>query len=285
MSNGSSLLKAIYKDTASAVSSGAFMLKHLKGEDAYMLNNYNIFFDTNKRQEDSNTKLFIKFLEIKPQKAYTTSLLTDKTLLTSALPYLVRDFKANVVNLSYSEILETMHCRNRNLNQTYSYKIFTSQDESIRINKPQFGKTIPVTLIKIPVNYTEDSTNNLFKLRYNDQNSKVASRNMVKVPYFVFKQVKYKARTGFTSSHLMQNSDETSSIVKKSFSLHNQYSVEHENVINPRRHYRMLKKNRVRSEVMPVIVSKRLLRVKRTLVIPTHINITAITNSYDVVHS
>jgi heme/copper-type cytochrome/quinol oxidase subunit 2 len=28
-----------------------------------------------------------------------------------------------------------------------------------------------------------------------------------------------------------------------------------------------------------------LLRVKRTLVVPTHINITAITNSYDVVHS
>lgn len=36
---------------------------------------------------------------------------------------------------------------------------------------------------------------------------------------------------------------------------------------------------------MPVSLSRRLLRTKKTLVIPAHVNLTVITNSYDVVHS
>ncbi len=43
--------------------------------------------------------------------------------------------------------------------------------------------------------------------------------------------------------------------------------------------------NRHRSELVPVNLARRLLRTKRTLVLPAHTNITLITNSYDVVHS
>lgn len=46
-----------------------------------------------------------------------------------------------------------------------------------------------------------------------------------------------------------------------------------------------IKYNRHRSELVPVNLARRLLRTKRTLVLPAHVNITAITNSYDVVHS
>jgi len=49
--------------------------------------------------------------------------------------------------------------------------------------------------------------------------------------------------------------------------------------------YRLFKKNKVRNDNVGVLFSKRLLRVKRTLVLPAHVNITAITNSYDVCHS
>jgi len=108
---------------------------------------------------------------------------------------------------------------------------------------------------------------------------------MIKVPYFVFKQVRYKRRkSAFATAHIFYDSLGNEKSIKKNFSLNNQYSIE-QDVKNPTRYYRMFKKNRVRSENMPVVVAKRLLRVKRTLVIPTHINITAITNSYDVVHS
>lgn len=42
---------------------------------------------------------------------------------------------------------------------------------------------------------------------------------------------------------------------------------------------------RQRSELVPVNLARRLLRTKRTLVLPAHVNLTVITNSYDVVHS
>lgn len=50
-------------------------------------------------------------------------------------------------------------------------------------------------------------------------------------------------------------------------------------------YYKGLKVNKHRSETIPVVLARRLLRTKRTLVLPAHVNITVITNSYDVVHS
>lgn len=54
------------------------------------------------------------------------------------------------------------------------------------------------------------------------------------------------------------------------------------NVFN---YQKSIKFNRHRSELVPVSLARRLLRTKRTLVLPAHTNITVITNSYDVVHS
>ena len=53
----------------------------------------------------------------------------------------------------------------------------------------------------------------------------------------------------------------------------------------PTKLYRAMKKNKVRHEDMPVQLSRRLLRTKKTLVLPAHVNVTVVTNSYDVVHS
>lgn len=49
--------------------------------------------------------------------------------------------------------------------------------------------------------------------------------------------------------------------------------------------YQGVKFNKQRSELVPVTLARRLLRTKRTLVLPAHVNLTVITNSYDVVHS
>lgn len=49
--------------------------------------------------------------------------------------------------------------------------------------------------------------------------------------------------------------------------------------------YTAIKNNKYKNELIPVTLARRLLRTKRTLVLPAHINITLITNSYDVVHS
>lgn len=55
--------------------------------------------------------------------------------------------------------------------------------------------------------------------------------------------------------------------------------------LEPTKLYRAMKKNKIRHEDMPVQLSRRLLRTKKTLVLPAHVNLTVITNSYDVVHS
>ena len=49
--------------------------------------------------------------------------------------------------------------------------------------------------------------------------------------------------------------------------------------------YTAIKNNKYKNELMPVTLARRLLRTKRTLVLPAHINMTLITNSYDVIHS
>ena len=50
-------------------------------------------------------------------------------------------------------------------------------------------------------------------------------------------------------------------------------------------YHNSIKYNKHKNELVPVNLARRLLRVKRTLVLPAHVNITLISNSYDVVHS
>jgi hypothetical protein len=49
--------------------------------------------------------------------------------------------------------------------------------------------------------------------------------------------------------------------------------------------YKLIKKNKNRGDLISVTLARRLLRTKKTLVLPAHVNITLITNSYDIVHS
>lgn len=50
-------------------------------------------------------------------------------------------------------------------------------------------------------------------------------------------------------------------------------------------HYQIFKKSKHRSEDIKLPFNKRLLRTKRIVVLPAHVNLTIITNSFDVVHS
>jgi heme/copper-type cytochrome/quinol oxidase subunit 2 len=49
--------------------------------------------------------------------------------------------------------------------------------------------------------------------------------------------------------------------------------------------YKRLKKQKIRDESTNILLSRRLLRTRRTLVLPAHTNLTLITNSFDVIHS
>lgn len=62
-------------------------------------------------------------------------------------------------------------------------------------------------------------------------------------------------------------------------------SIIEENYGNPTRQYRMVKKAKSRLDTTRITGWNRLLRSRRVLVLPAHVNITVITNSFDVVHS
>jgi hypothetical protein len=49
--------------------------------------------------------------------------------------------------------------------------------------------------------------------------------------------------------------------------------------------YNLVKKNKKRSESISIALSKRILRTKKTLILPAHMNITVTTNSFDIIHS
>jgi len=51
------------------------------------------------------------------------------------------------------------------------------------------------------------------------------------------------------------------------------------------RRYKVFKVNKKKNEVNNLNINRRMLRTRRTLILPAHVNITAVTNSFDVIHS
>jgi len=142
----------------------------------------------------------------------------------------------------------------------------------------------------------------LLRFRFNKNNHSVVGKDPNNV-YFAFKQKRYNVRKKFVfKKKFLKNIDNSyanavkydkknvhdnllkrSKIQNKVLVNNNYFEIKTNKsaTIN----YKFLKKNKTRTDVIPVPLAKRLIRTKRTLVVPAHINITVITNSYDVVHS
>jgi len=224
---------------------------------------------TNINKPGFNTKFLFENVKYKP------SLNLNNVIL---------NFSKNKINLNEEFKSFLNYTPDLKMNGELNFLKFITHEESNKDVKLSLGKPNPISLIKIPVSKYNDYTN-LFKFRYNDLNSNLNQRNVSKVPYFAFKQVRYKRRKLIpTVTKQYTDIDFLNKTTKGNFYLKNQYSIETD-LKTPTTHYRMLRKNRFRNEKLNVAVSKRLLRVKKTLVLPTHVNIAAITNSYDVVHS
>jgi len=205
--------------------------------------------------------------------------------------------------------------------QPYSISSCMSREDSFKDIKNQMGKKNPIHLVK---NQVYNDTLNVYKdnymlrFKFHDKNAVLEDKTTTKPLYFCFKQKRYKKRRYITQEYSNYN---YKSHKKKSLSfrgnhiLKNNYNIESETAISNKekkpavkvnlkmiqdlrkkynvktstegstRLHGLIRKSRSRGENLNVTLSKRLLRVKKTLVIPTHVNITAITNSYDVVHS
>lgn len=157
------------------------------------------------------------------------------------------------------------------------------------------GSVSPVRLLKNPLladNFALDNTD-LLRFRFNDDSSAVQHKIIPHTTYLTIKQKRYKRKKGILPTKKFVHTEQAGKTkqVKMSYKplLINNAIIEDvesaPTMYNPTRQYRLLKKNKMRSEVFSVVTNRRMLRTKRTLVIPAHVNITIISNSYDVVHA
>lgn len=138
----------------------------------------------------------------------------------------------------------------------------------------------------------------LFVAKFWLDNGALESKNTMEYLDWGFKQKKYKRldkfqylpRVYYTKDFLVNNKlttsrvdNPTSAVVLKSELLIDSENAPSRNGVA--QYHNTVKYNRHRGELVPANLARRLLRTKRTLVLPAHINITIITNSYDVVHS
>lgn len=178
---------------------------------------------------------------------------------------------------------------NKNYSLNLNTNYYSDLVESSRYIKKQQGILLPLRLIKLSLNndYSEN-TNNIFRLRFNSGNSNLQSKNVPNTTYMTIKQKRYERKKNLNSltKFFKDSNGNLTKKVKystKSILLNN--SIFEDYINDPSNYYRMMKKNKKRSELISVNLGRRILRTKRTLVLPAHTNITLITNSFDIVHS
>lgn len=206
------------------------------------------------------------------------------------------------------DLLTFLNIKNNTFSQSIDIKqnVVLSPDvleSSLLLKRPQ-GNVSPIRFIKntffelSDLNTTLTATSNaneqnfdLFRLRYNDNQVNVAQKPLPHTTYLTFKQKRYKRKKIIPNLNRFTYDEDGQKSKKPKFSykallLNNAIIEDSSNLkFNVSQDYRMFKKNKIRSENFSVVTSRRLLRTKKILVIPAHINMTIISNSYDVVHA
>lgn len=167
--------------------------------------------------------------------------------------------------------------------------------ETSRWAKRSLGSHVPLRIVKNQISYinpTHSSLNNyveddLFALRYGSGDNNIQSKPLPHTKYLTLKQQRSKKKKIAPIQKTFKTL-ESDSLVTTRYSGHqilNPNKTIDTNTLDSNTQYKLFSKNRLRSEQTPITLARRILRTKRILVIPAHVNITAITNSYDVVHS
>lgn len=231
----------------------------------------------------------------------TTSLISIDLNKTDTNVFLLNHYglRYRKYNISSKAILNNVLLGYFNTDKLYTNaNMYSDFVDSSRVMKRTQGVSLPVRLIKYPFgldfsnNYNDNLDTNhsldLFRFRFNDGESKITHKVIPHTTYLTLKQKRYK-RKKVIPSQVKYYQDASGNKTKKvRYSgkpiLFNN-SIFEDNISDPTILYRMVKKNKKRSDLIPVTLAKRILRVKKTLILPAHVNITLITNSYDIVHS
>lgn len=154
-----------------------------------------------------------------------------------------------------------------------------------RWNKRSQGTPNPIRILK---NNFNDESDNLISVRFHEPESMMHQKPVPHTTFLTMKQKRYARKKAifprviFVKDEFGKKSNKVK--ISTKLALINNESFT-ENYADSSKQYRFFKKNKKKSENTSILLSKRMLRTRRTLVLPAHVNITAITNSYDVIHS
>lgn len=178
-----------------------------------------------------------------------------------------------------------------NKNYLYNHENYT---EVTRWTKRSQGTISPCRLIKYPLTNQLDSSNKplileLLRFRFNDDQSSIIHKPASYNNYLVIKQKKYKPlktiRPWVNTKRKTPFDDTSKEVLYSSQMRLTRENTFVEDVGNKNLRYKLIKKFKKQAENIPLVLWKRLLRTKRTLVLPAHVNINVVTNSFDVIHS
>lgn len=171
-------------------------------------------------------------------------------------------------------------------------------DEYSRWIKRSPGEVLPLRIIKYPLgletinnNIFENSNENtieLFRLRFNSNSSKMQHKLVQDTIYLTLKQKRYNRKKVVAPQvkYYKDSNENKTDIARYSGKPYlSNDKILKQSIYDQTTQYKLIKKNKKRGELIPVTLARRILRTKKTLILPAHVNITLITNSYDIVHS
>jgi len=204
------------------------------------------------------------------------------------------DVKLWANEIEYIELPETQSAVNYNVTNAAMF------EDSSRFFKRKEGLSNPLTIRPVYISDSsvmeiKNSNLNLLTTRYETGVNEIVPKPKPHNNFMVMKQKRYKRRKTIKSTEYVlgekaldyYKSRSNVSIKPKNkgqilLSRDNSLSYSQENLS---RKYKLFMKNKTRGDDTNIAVSRRMIRTKRTLVLPAHVNLTAITNSYDVIHS
>lgn len=266
---------------------------HFYDQDNFLFCNNTGFLqnDVNTSWLETNTDINILnqtfFKKIKPAKNQIFKIVSNDNL--NHLNNLNSSYTAGFINFFEQQVFSN--------NSTHSNIIQHSDlDDETRILKRSSGKNTPFRILKCPNTelFLKDSLRvdvndldiELLRFRFNESKATLANKPIRPTVYLTFKQKRYnqkniigKKNQMFFDKDLNKNQNYSGNPFLKNA------SIIEENFGNPTKQYKLVKKAKSRLDTTRVTNWNRLLRSRRVLVLPAHINITVITNSFDVVHS
>lgn len=259
------------------------------------LPNIKSYIPTTYLKEISNTLTFIDNNQIKNHNMYSQNILpTNKHIISEYNEEFIRWFKFT---------------QNSNL----PVRIIKTNLTNLHTDLTQDASTTQNLIV---------TSNNLLKIRYNNTPNQYLMRNNPRNNFFVFQQnrlkkkkfisskltskIKYKSSINFNQEFFNLNNNTNKKTLKSNLLLqHNFFETiftkknikinqntylydttqNINNNYNVNTNFKLLKQYKLFSDNYNSMLSKRLLRTKKILVLPAHVNLTLITNSYDVTHS